>query len=205
MGWRIIEWPQLVERVGSSASPDLGADLGISAWWPRIIRGPLLDWPREGWINLHPSLLPFNRGKHPNFWSLVEETPAGASIHFVDESIDGGDIISQAQIEVSWVDTGETIHRRTKQLCVQLFADLAAAIVDGEPLPRQAQPPPPTPVHFARELDPASEIGLDDVYTARKLLNLLRARTFPPHPGISFRDAGRRFTVRISIERADDE
>ena len=43
-------------------------------------------------INLHLSYLPFNRGKNPNVWSIIESTPCGATIHKIDEKIDTGKI-----------------------------------------------------------------------------------------------------------------
>jgi methionyl-tRNA formyltransferase len=203
--WQTLGWHELMEREVAADAGSRRPHLGVSAWWPYLLRRPLIDWPVEGWINLHPSLLPFNRGKHPNFWSLVEGTPVGATIHFIDQTIDGGDIVAQAELGVSWTDTGESVYKRTQQLCVRLFAELAPVLVEGAELPRRRQPVPPTPVHFAAELDPASEIRLDEVCTARKLLNLMRARTFPPHPGAYFHDAGERFVVRVSIERCTDE
>ena len=42
--------------------------------------------------------MPYNRGSHPNFWSFVENTPAGVTIHEVDEGVDTGKIINQKQI-----------------------------------------------------------------------------------------------------------
>lgn len=48
--------------------PD-GVDLGVLAWWPKIVRSPVLDVPRHGFVNTHPSLVPYNRGKHYNFWA----------------------------------------------------------------------------------------------------------------------------------------
>ena len=50
-------------------------------------------------INLHVSFLPFNRGAHPNFWSFIENTPSGVSIHKIDKGIDTGDIINQKLID----------------------------------------------------------------------------------------------------------
>ena len=41
------------------------ADLGLLAWWPHILKAPLLGATVHGFINTHPSLLPHNRGKHP--------------------------------------------------------------------------------------------------------------------------------------------
>lgn len=50
-------------------------------------------------INLHIGYLPYNRGAHPNFWSFVENTKSGVTIHCIDESIDRGKIIYQKQID----------------------------------------------------------------------------------------------------------
>lgn len=49
-------------------------------------------------VNLHASYLPWNRGASPNFWSFVEDTPKGVSIHFMDEGLDTGDLIAQEEL-----------------------------------------------------------------------------------------------------------
>ena len=49
--------------------------------------------------NLHISYLPFNRGAHPNFWSFIENTPSGVTIHKIDQGIDTGKIIYQKLID----------------------------------------------------------------------------------------------------------
>ena len=58
----------------------------------------LLKNSKNNIINLHISYLPYNRGAHPNFWSFVENTPSGVSIHQVDSGIDTGKIVIQKQI-----------------------------------------------------------------------------------------------------------
>ena len=55
-------------------------------------------------INLHISYLPWNKGKHPNFWSFFEDTPKGVSIHQIDKNIDTGDIILQKIIDFGDLD-----------------------------------------------------------------------------------------------------
>ena len=47
------------------------------------------------------SYLPFNRGAHPNFWSFIENTPAGVSIHKIDKGIDTGNIIVRKRININ--------------------------------------------------------------------------------------------------------
>ena len=49
-------------------------------------------------INLHISYLPFNRGAHPNFWSFVDNSPKGVTIHEIDEGLDTGPIIHQKKL-----------------------------------------------------------------------------------------------------------
>jgi methionyl-tRNA formyltransferase len=63
---------------------DRGFDLGVLAWWPYLLKPRVLAMPRLGFINTHPSLLPHNRGKHYNFWALVEQAPFGVTLHRVD-------------------------------------------------------------------------------------------------------------------------
>ena len=49
-------------------------------------------------INLHTSYLPYNRGSSPNFFSFVEDTPKGVTIHLMDRGLDTGDILCQKEL-----------------------------------------------------------------------------------------------------------
>lgn len=71
----------------------------ISFGYKNIIPKKIISKYKNKIINLHISYLPFNRGSHPNFWSFVENTPSGISIHEIDEGIDTGKIIVQKKIE----------------------------------------------------------------------------------------------------------
>jgi len=175
-------------------------ELGILAWWPRIIREPLLSSLPVGFINTHPSLLPFNRGKHYNFWALVEQAPFGASIHFVDDGIDTGDVIAQLPIAYNWTDTGGTLYHKAQSGMVQLFEESYPHIRSGN-YTRHTQDLGQGSHHTADELDHASHIDLSRHYSARELLNLLRARTFADYPGCWFEEDGQRFEITVSIER----
>lgn len=172
-------------------------DLCVLAWWPYILKTDVLSVPQVGCLNFHPSLLPHGRGKAPNFWALCHDTPFGVTIHWVDEGIDSGDIAFQREIPVSWPDTGRTLYQKSLDALVELFEEHWPAIRSGE-IPRIPQAERSV-CHFQRELEDASRIDLDATYTGRDLLNLLRARTFEPHPGAWFEEDGQRFQIRISI------
>ena len=55
-------------------------------------------------INLHISYLPYNRGSHPNFWSFIENTPKGVSIHEINERIDSGNLILRKRINFKKIE-----------------------------------------------------------------------------------------------------
>ena len=161
---------------------NLELDLILLAWWPYILKKQVIEIPRLGCLNFHPSYLPYNRGKHYNFWTIVEDTPFGVTLHWVDEGIDTGDIAFQSRIEKTWEDTGETLYYKAQEEIVKLFMEKFPEIKRGN-IPRIPQDLNKGSFHKSNELEKASEIDLNRYYKASDLLNILRARTFPPHPG----------------------
>ncbi len=70
----------------------------ISYNYSYIVGADVIERLRGRIVNLHASFLPWNRGASPNFWSFVENTPKGVSIHFMDEGLDTGDLIAQEEL-----------------------------------------------------------------------------------------------------------
>jgi methionyl-tRNA formyltransferase len=182
---------------------DLGADLALSVLFGYILKPEFIELFPDGVINLHPSYLPYNRGAYPNVWSIVDGTPAGTTIHYIDSGIDTGDIIAQRMVKVEPVDTGASLYRKLEQSCVDLFTETWPLIHD-----RKTSPVPQISTegtyHRTEDVDRFDEIRLDDTYTARELINLLRARTFPPHRGAYFNDDGRKVYVRSQLLYEED-
>jgi methionyl-tRNA formyltransferase len=174
-------------------------DIGLLLWWPRIIKQPLIGLPKNGFVNTHPSLLPYNRGKHYNFWAILEQAPFGVTLHLVDEGVDTGPILFQAELDHGWEDTGETLYLRAQSAMIDLVKASYPALRDGELMPRP-QDAEHGSFHRADELEAASRIALDEETTARKLFNRLRARTFPGYPGCRFEDNGRTYDITVSIK-----
>lgn len=77
--------------------PD-GIDFVVSFGYRYIIPQQVIDYYREQMINIHISLLPWNRGADPNFWSWFDRTPKGVTIHAIDAGIDTGDILAQLEV-----------------------------------------------------------------------------------------------------------
>lgn len=179
-------------------------DLIILAWWPYILKEDLLKIPKIGCLNFHPSYLPYNRGKDPNFWSIVEETPFGVTLHFADIGIDSGDIAFQSLIDKSWEDTGKTLYEKETKEILSLFKNNFQQIKSGN-IPRKPQDLSRGSFHRRRELEAASRIDLEKSYKARDLLNIIRARTFYPYPAAWFIDNGKKYEVQIKITKREDD
>lgn len=181
-----------------------GLDFLFLAWWPNIVGNTIIQAPKTGVINLHPSLLPYQRGRHYSFWNLVEDTPFGVSIHFVKEEVDAGDIIFQSVIEKSWEDTGESLFHRAKGEILYLFKGAYEKIVRGEYTLIKQNLSEGT-FHYGDEIQDISRIDLEKEYTGRDLLNLLRAKMSPaPYGPCTFVDDGVTYEVRVQISRKDN-
>lgn len=83
----------VVERIRA-----LEPDLIIICYFDRVVRGRVLEIPSCGVINIHPGLLPGNRG--PNVWAVINGwDQVGATVHYVDgETLDTGPILKSAAI-----------------------------------------------------------------------------------------------------------
>lgn len=177
-------------------------DYIFSCWWPLIIKDPLLSMPSSGIVNLHPSYLPYNRGKDPNFWAIVENTPFGISIHYIDKGVDTGKVIFQKEIPYKWTDTGESLYVKGVEEIISLFKEKYTFLRNNY-YTGEKQDSKYASFHKRKELDQKSKIELDKLYLARDLLNLLRARTFPPHPGCFFIEDDEKYEVRIMINKVE--
>lgn len=199
---RVVPWSALGDAGTLDELRRADLDVGILAWWPHVLSAEVLGLCRRGFLNLHPSLLPHGRGKDPNVWALVDGTPFGVTIHHAVPAVDAGPVAFQRELPVTWTDDGESLYRRAQDALVDLFAEHVDRIVTGDvPAIEQADD---RPAHRRAELDAATRIDLDEPIAPRRLLDVLRARTFPGHPGAWFEDRGDRYEVRITIERVED-
>lgn len=119
----------------------LRPELIVVACFPRLFPESLLQLPRDGCLNLHPSLLPAYRGPVPLFWMARQgEERAGATLHFLDEGLDTGDIV--AQTALPWPDG--LAEAELTERCAAAGAELLQVAVNqlaqGQSLPRWPQP-----------------------------------------------------------------
>ena len=91
-------------------------------------------------INLHTSLLPYNRGSNPNFFSFLYDTPKGVTIHLVDRGLDTGDLLCQR--EIAFDEEKETFASSYDRLLLEiadLFRENWEKIKRGDVVPRRQE------------------------------------------------------------------
>ncbi len=202
-GSRIFKGEDINSAESIQKIKELAPDLILCVYWAYILKPELIEIPSKGCINFHSAYLPYNRGKNPNIWPIIEGTPAGVTLHYIDPGIDSGDIAAQQEVRVESTDTAKTLYDKCQDAFIALFKQSWPEIKSGN-IKRKPQDNSKATFHYAKDLKKLDEIRLDEDYKARDLLNILRARTFPPYPSAYFIDEdGRKVYVRLQLEYAE--
>ena len=125
----LLEWLKGVEKSVIQTSGKITADFIkmhevqflISYGYRYILKQDVLEQLPRRAINLHISYLPWNKGSDPNFWSFIEKTPKGVTIHYLDAGVDTGNIIVQERVQFNenqetLASSYQTLHITIQQL-----------------------------------------------------------------------------------------
>ena len=130
-----LDEPQLIEKI-RALNVDAAVVCSFNYKIPRI----LLEATKDGFINVHPSMLPKYRGGNPYSRVIMNgETETGVTIHFMDDKFDTGDIIAQKPYHIHSKATMGTIFNELNVLGIELLLQVLRAY-EVQPLPRIKQP-----------------------------------------------------------------
>ena len=91
-------------------------DLIVLAGYMKIFSKKLIEAYPNRIINIHPSLLPKFKGLNAVQQALDSgDKQTGCTVHYVNEELDGGEIIDQSVVPVCPADTADTLHHRVQQ------------------------------------------------------------------------------------------
>ena len=131
------------DRVLAATLQAIGPDLVVLAGYMRILGPATLAAFGGRIVNTHPSLLPAFPGAHPVRDTLAAGvTVTGATVHLVDETLDGGPILAQEQVEVLPNDDEAALHERIKAVERQLLPRVVAELLAGQGTASPAGTPP---------------------------------------------------------------
>jgi len=109
----------------------LAPDMIVITHFEKLLKNEIIEIPKSGCINLHPSLLPYYRGMAPQHWPIINgDSETGITVHYVDQTADTGDIILQRKVKI------ET-NMYVSDLQLEFFKIYKSIIVDAIKLTQQ--------------------------------------------------------------------
>jgi methionyl-tRNA formyltransferase len=176
-----------------------GAELIVLADYGRIIPGAVLDLPRHGALNIHPSLLPRHRGAAPVIGTILEgDDVAGVTVMRMDEGLDTGPIVAQRYLALEGTEVAPELEARLAAMGAELLLEVLPGWLDGSVT---ATPQPAEGATLTRML--RREDGrLDPRKPAAELERQVRA--YQPWPGSFLEHDGARLKVWAASLLAQD-
>lgn len=112
---------------------DFNVDLAIVAAYGKIIPKHILDIPRYGTINVHPSLLPKYRGASPIQNAILNgDKKTSVTIMKLDKEMDHGPILAQEEFPIADSDTYESLSQKLAMMGAELLTKTIPDYVSGK-------------------------------------------------------------------------
>lgn len=174
--------PEVAEQIRA-----LQPDFFFSFYYREMLKRELLEIPKSGALNMHGSLLPKYRGRVPVNWAIIHgETETGATLHYMTEKPDNGDIVAQQAVPIMPDDTALQVFSKVTVAAEMALNDVLPALLAGN-APRLKQDLSKGGYFGGRK----PEDGIIDwSQSARQIHNLVRA-VAPPYPGATTRLLGK--------------
>ncbi|HEX78959.1 MAG TPA: methionyl-tRNA formyltransferase [Dehalococcoidia bacterium] len=133
----VIQPASLKDKAAITELVGYKPDVIIVAAFGQILSGSVLELPKYGCINIHPSLLPQHRGASPVAASILAgDSFTGVSIMLMDEGLDTGPVLAQAQIPVMNNDTTGLLTLKLSVIAAHLLQDVLPNWIEGKIEPR---------------------------------------------------------------------
>jgi methionyl-tRNA formyltransferase len=201
LGLTLLQPSRIRSADAVEAIRELGPDVGVLADYGQLVPQAVLDVPRHGILNLHPSLLPRHRGATPvPATILAGDRVAGVTLMLMDAGLDTGPVVASVSWPLAGDETGPTLEAEAARHGATLLRRSIGAWIDGA---LEARPQAADGVSLTRPL--RREDGRLDPH--RSALELERqVRAYQPWPGSFLETAGGRLVVwRAAMGLAGEE
>jgi methionyl-tRNA formyltransferase len=183
------------------AVQELAPDFIFSFYYRAMLKAPLLAAARRGALNMHGSLLPKYRGRAPVNWAILRgERETGATLHYMVERADAGDIVDQQAVPILDDDDAREVFAKVTVAAEMILARSLEPLVLGR-APRRPQPLEPGQYFGSRRPEDGR---IDWHWPARRIHDLVRA-VAPPFPGAFAQVGAERWQIhrtRLTDRRA---
>ena len=179
----------------------LEPDFLFSFYYRSLLPAALLASARRGALNMHGSLLPKFRGRAPVNWAILKgESETGATLHYMVEQADAGDIVDQLAVPILADDDAREVFAKVTVAAETILARSLPKLIAGTAARRPQTVLPGQ--YFGRRTPQDGRI--DWSRPAREIHDLVRA-VAPPFPGAFAEVGGERWDIhrtRLTERRA---
>jgi methionyl-tRNA formyltransferase len=169
-------------------------DVFVVAAYAKLIPKNILDIPRSGSLNIHPSLLPKFRGPSPALTAILEDQrETGVSVMQMTEKMDAGPVVAQAKVELekqAWPMAGSEFEELLATEGGNLLAEVLPFYLKGEITP---EPQDESKATFTKKFTDADAL-IDLTGDARK--NYLKIKAFDKGPRAYMLVNGKRVIIK---------
>jgi len=171
-----INAPENVARVCEIAPAFI-----FSFYYRNMIKPQVLAIPEQGALNLHGSYLPKYRGRVPVNWAVINgESETGATLHYMVEKPDAGDIVDQERVEIAFTDTAFDVFNKVTDAAERVISRAWPLLREGK---ADRRPMDLASGSYFGGRKPADGC-IDWTKPAVEIYNLIRGVTHP-YPGAS--------------------
>lgn len=171
-----IRQPEFLQTIS-----DLKPDIIMVAAYARLIPKALLELPRLGCINLHPSLLPRHRGAIPVPAAIMAgDKVTGISTFIMEEGYDTGPLLLQREVPILPDESGSGLLDRLSLIGADMMVETALGLENGTLVPKPQEGEANYTKPFSRE-----DLIIDWKRSAEEVANFVRALYSEPEAGTS--------------------
>lgn len=196
LGLPVVQPESLKEREAAEQLALFQPDIIVVAAFGQILPRAVLDMPRHGCLNIHPSLLPRYRGAAPVAAAILAgDEVTGITIMLMDAGLDTGPIIVQEKMAISPQDTTGTLSARLANMAAQMIPGVLSRWTAGE---ITAQPQKDAEAIYCAAVKKEDgeidwQLPADNIWR--------RVRAYQPWPGAYTSWGGRRLEIIEAIAR----
>lgn len=153
-------------------------DIISSVYYRNIIRPEMINFVKGKIFNIHPSLLPRYRGCSSIPWAIIKgDNITGITYHYIDKGIDTGDVILQAAIPITDLETQKSLYEKCMKKGAEFWPAAFELVKMGLKGVRQDE------YGTSYNTRSAPNSGqIDDNWPSDKIERFIRAMIYPPYP-----------------------
>jgi methionyl-tRNA formyltransferase len=139
LGLQVLQPERVKDPPFITQLEELGPDVIVVAAFGQILPPAVLDTPRLGCVNVHPSLLPKYRGAAPINWAIINGEPkTGVTTYLMDKGMDTGAILLTREVEIGPDETAEELGARLADVGGDLLVETIKGLKEKslQPIPQ---------------------------------------------------------------------